>query len=107
MADFQTLIDDLDAIETSVLAGSIDPPEEAQKTIDRHALTFPVACTMDGAGFGRATGAYWEPEKGYLHATGFIVRPDGTLASATYSTGPVGRYVATDLIGMIKYWQTH
>ena len=105
MADFQSHLDELDGLGVSVLAGSIDPPEEAQKTIDRHELTFPVACSMDGPAFGRTTGAYWDAEKHYLHATGIILRPGGVVASATYSTGPIGRYVAKNVVGMIKYWQ--
>jgi len=31
------------------------------------------------------------------------VQPDGRLVGAVYSTGAVGRYVATELIGLIDY----
>lgn len=105
MADFQSKLGDLDALNTSVVAGSIDPPEEAQKTIDRHTITFPVACNMDAVAFGAKTGAFWDADKHYIHGSGFILRPDRTVAGAVYSTGPIGRYNAAEVIGMIKYWQ--
>ncbi len=39
----------------------------------------------------------------YLQATGFVLQPGGLVAQAVYSTGPVGRYVASDVISLIDY----
>lgn len=94
---------DFDALGTTIIAASVDSLENARKTISRHEITFPVAYGLDPAAVGNMTGAFWDPEKGYLHATGFMIRPDGKLAGAVYSTGPVGRYRAEDTLGLIQY----
>ncbi len=41
----------------------------------------------------------------YLQATGFVLRPDGTVAVAVYSSNTIGRLVAADTINYIKYLQ--
>ena len=38
-----------------------------------------------------------------LHATGFLIKPDGTLAHAVYAAGPIGRYTASDVIQNVKF----
>ncbi|MCH7922137.1 MAG: hypothetical protein IH975_03745 [Nitrospinae bacterium] len=52
-------------------------------------------------------GAYTNEEPLYLHATGFILRPNGTIALAVYSSGPIGRIVSDDAIGIIRHYQKH
>ena len=86
-----------------VVAGSTDPEDEARKTVTRHGLTFPVAYGLDLHAVSAATGAFADPDRGCIHSTDFLLRPDGNLAGAVYSTGPVGRYTAPDVIGLIKY----
>jgi hypothetical protein len=46
----------------------------------------------------RTTGAYYDKEKKFLHATHFLLRPDETIVVASYSTGPIGRFVAKDVL---------
>ncbi|MFQ5893484.1 MAG: peroxiredoxin, partial [Nitrospinota bacterium] len=41
----------------------------------------------------------------YLHATGFILWPDGTIFLSVYSSGAIGRLVANDTIGLIRHYQ--
>lgn len=89
----------------SVIALSVDPREEAEKTVSRHGITFPVAYGVDGRRFASATGAFYEETKGFLQATGFLLKKDGTLAGAVYSTGPLGRYTASDLLAAIDHYQ--
>jgi hypothetical protein len=40
-----------------------------------------------------------------LQATGFVLRPDGTVAVAVYSSTAIGRLVAADTINFLKYLQ--
>lgn len=50
------------------------------------------------------TGAYInETPRRYLEATGFVLAPDGRLLNAVYSSGPLGRLVAEDVMGMVAY----
>ena len=53
--------------------------------------------------FATKTGAYYEIRRSIIHATGFIIKPDGKLVHAVYSSGPIGRYAAIDCIRMIDF----
>ena len=86
-----------------VIAASVDTIEDAQKTVDRHKLTFPVAHGLSAREFSQRTGAFFDDAKGFLEATGFLLRPDGVVATAVYSTGAIGRLTAADTLGMIDY----
>lgn len=104
MADFQTRLAAFTSRDIAVLAVSVDTLEQATVTVKEHSLTFPVAYGLDGAAFAAKTGAFYHPEKGggHLHATGFILDPDGLVADAVYSTGPVGRLIPADCIGLVS-----
>lgn len=80
----------------------MDTEAEALKTIAEHALTYPVAYGAAGAQLGALTGAFWEEKRQCLQATGFIVKGDGTVAHALYSTGPIGRYTAAEALKMLQ-----
>ncbi len=105
MADLEKNAEAFAQRRARVIAASVDPLEEAQKTLERHRLTFPVVYGLDGKAFAAQTGAFYDEAKGFLQATGFLIRSDGTLHGAVYSTGPVGRYTAADLLGVIDYYQ--
>jgi hypothetical protein len=49
------------------------------------------------------TGAYTNETPRYLQATGFLLAPDGKILNAVYSSGPIGRLVAEDVVGMVAY----
>jgi peroxiredoxin len=87
----------------AIVAGSTENLEDAQKFVERRKLEFRVAFNMDAKEFAARTGAFYNADKGYLHATGFIIRPDGTIDEAVYSTGPVGRLIAADALRLIDY----
>ncbi len=84
----------------------MDKLEDAQKMVERRKLTFPLAYGMDAKKFAGMTGAFYDEKKLFLHATGFIIRPDGTIEGAVYSTGPIGRLVAADALMLIDYLKT-
>ena len=90
-----------------MVALSVDSEEDAQKTVDRNALAFPVLYGLDAPAMASMIGAYINEEPLYLHATGFILRPNGTIALAVYSSGPIGRIVSDDAIGIIRHYQKH
>ncbi len=60
---------------------------------------------MDGPALSQAWGSYYEEKRNVLHATAFILRPGGTIASATYSTGPVGRLTPGEAAGIVAFYQ--
>ena len=62
-----------------------------------------LAWRWDARRVSAVTGAFFEREKGYLHSTGFLIKPDGSVANAVYSTGSIGRLTAEDSLRVIDY----
>jgi peroxiredoxin len=102
LADYQTWLPDLKALNVTVLAASADDETAARRTVDNLKLSFPVACGLDYETVSRATGAFIEHERKILHATGFVLKPDLTVQVAAYSTGPIGRLTAGDVSSIIR-----
>ena len=106
MADFQSLIKEFEAEQISIIAGSVDSAEKASETVQKNGITFPVAYGMNAEETSRITGAYYDKNRQYVHATGFLVRPDNTLEVACYSSGPIGRFVAQNLLNLVKFYKS-
>jgi alkyl hydroperoxide reductase subunit AhpC len=104
LAGFQRRLKDFDKRGIKIIAGSVDSLDNARKTVTQEKVTYPVAYGLDAREFAKATGAFYNDELGYLNGTAFIVRPNGKVAGALYSTGKIGRYNATECLGMIDYW---
>lgn len=107
MADFQKFRDRFAAINTDVIALSVDNEEQAAKTRERHQISYPILYGVDAREFASTTGAYINEDPLYIHATGFILRPNGTIALVVYSSGAIGRLTASDTEGFIQYYQQH
>lgn len=103
MADFQSRISDFVERKIRVVAASADSLEDARKSVERKNLTFPVAYGLDARAVAAMTGAFFDDVRGFLHATGFIIRPDGKVDEAVYSTGPIGRFTPADTLFIIEY----
>lgn len=54
----------------------------------------------------RLLGAFYDGKLGVLHATGFVVKPDRTIAVGQYSSGPIGRLVWQDVLGLVQIYNT-
>ena len=87
-----------------LVALSVDAEKYAQKSVDKHNISFPVVYGLDGPGESKKIGAYIDEEKGFFHATNFILR-DGAVKHATYSTGPLGRLQAKHVSMLVGYYQ--
>lgn len=103
MADFEDSIDEFTKRNVAVIASSVDSADEARKTVETHNLTFHVGYGLNGPQFAADTGAFYDRSKGYVQATGFVLQPDGIIARALYSTGPVGRFTPGELLRSIDY----
>jgi len=88
-----------------VAALSVDSEEDAQKMVDRHKLTYPILHGLDARETMATIGGYINEEPLYLHPSGFILRPDGTIVLLVQSSGGIGRLVANDTIGLIQHYQ--
>lgn len=105
MADFQSRLADLEKLGAAVVAASIDNEADTRQLIEKLQVAFPVAYGIDGRRVCEATGAYWEERRQIVQASGFLLRPDGRIVHAVYSTGPIGRFVATDVLRAIEFQQ--
>jgi peroxiredoxin len=103
LADFQGHLNEFSEKGIKIIGASVDNLEDAQKMVERHKLTFPLAYGMDAKEFAGMTGAFYDDKKLFLHATGFIIRPDRIIEGAVYSTGPIGRLVAAGTLMLIDY----
>ena len=83
----------------------MDSEEDGQKMVDRHELTYPVLHRLDARETMATIGGYINEEPLYLHPSGFILRPNGTIVLLVQSSGAIGRLVANDTIGLIQHYQ--
>jgi peroxiredoxin len=105
LADYQAWFHSFEQRKVKVIAASADGQEDAQKMIDAERLGFPVAYGLQAHEFAGQTGAFFNAQKDYLHATGFLLDPSGTVLAAVYSTGAIGRLTASDALGTIVHLQ--
>jgi peroxiredoxin len=106
LADFQSSIKGFESEQIRLIAGSVDPVDKARETAEKSGITYPVAYGMDVEEISEITGAFYDNERKYLHATGYLIRPDNTIEVACYSTGPIGRFAAKDILMLVKYYKS-
>ncbi len=104
MADYQARLSEFSERGITVVAGSVDSLDHAKKTIATLGLGIPIAFGLNAVELSSATGAFYEGEKGYLHATAFLIKPDGVVSNATYSTGSIGRMTAADALRVVDHF---
>jgi peroxiredoxin len=89
----------------AVVAASTDPLEKARETVAEHSLPFPVGYGLPLKETAATLGAFYEEKRAILHSTGFLVKPDRTIAVAQYSSGPIGRLVWQDVVGLVQFYK--
>ncbi len=92
---------DFEKKNIQVIAASADPWEKALQTAEIYKLTFTIGFGLDPAEVSALTGAFYNARENHLHATGFIIGPNGKVEDAVYSSRSVGRLVAKDCLEFI------
>jgi len=105
LAAFERAQDRLRDEGISIVAASTDPLDKATETVSEHSLTFPLGYGLPLHGTAAAFGAFYEERRGFLQATGFVVKPDKSIAVAQYSSGPIGRLVWQDVLGLVQFYK--
>lgn len=90
----------------AVVALSVDDEATSTALVEKHRLAFPVGYGADADAVAAALGAYTNDEPRYLQSTGFVLAPDGTVATAVYSSGAIGRLVPDDVAGLVRYMRS-
>jgi peroxiredoxin len=103
LAAFSRAYKNLVALGIKVVAFSVDDEATAAELVEKLRLTFPVAHSADADRVADALSAYVNHDPHYLQSTGFVLAPDGTVATAVYSSGAIGRLVPEDVIGVVRY----
>lgn len=85
------------------MALSVDDAATSTKLVDKLGLNFPIAHGADVDKVAAALDAYVNDDPRHLQATGFVLAPDGTVVTAVYSSGPVGRLVADDVVALVHH----
>ena len=88
-----------------MVALSVDSEEDAKKMVDRHKLTYSVLYGLNAREIAATIGGYINEEPLFLHPSGFILRPNGTIVLLVQSSGAIGRLVANDTVGLIQHYQ--
>ena len=87
----------------SVVAFSTDPLEKAQETVAQLHLTFPVGYDLVVPRDANRIGADWDEGRGVIQPSEFLLGPQGKVLHTTYSSGPIGRIAASDLVRMVTF----
>ncbi len=88
-----------------MVAASTDPLDKAKETVAEHSLTFPVGYGLPLEETAGTFGAFYEERRGILQSTGFVVKPDRTVVVSQYSSGPIGRLVWQDILGLVQFYK--
>lgn len=104
---FQRAGDRFAEVGIKVVALSTDDEAATKELVEKHKLTFPVGHSADAHALAEATGAFVNDEPLHLQSTGFVLAPDGTVVTAVYSNGAIGRLVPEDVLGLVSYIKEH
>jgi peroxiredoxin len=107
LSSFSRAKDKLDEAGINVVALSVDDEATSTELVEKLRLTFPVAHSADADALGETLGAYVNDEPRYLQSTGFVLAPDGSVVTAVYSSGAIGRLVLDDVVGLVRYAKDH
>ena len=84
-----------------ILAGSVDGEDKyLELGVD---MSYPLAVDM-ARKQGEAVGAWWDDGRIIIQPSEFIIRQDGSVASSTYSSGPIGRVEPKDAVKLITLY---
>lgn len=104
MGDFQEHVGSYDDADVQIVALSADGEEGARKMMEEVDVAFPILYGLDVDEMEERIGAYVETggEREHLQPAQFILRPDGSVALACYSSGAVGRLGAEEALDEVR-----
>jgi len=106
LVDFNNVVPLLAGLNAKVVALSVDDRDTTQALVDGLRVeSFPVLHSANAEELNELTGAFVERERGFLHATGFMLSPKGKVAQAVYATGPIGRLTPLDSLRVLEFLQ--
>ena len=85
-----------------ILAASVDTGDKAREVAD--GLDFPVA---EGVTREQATAldSWWEDRRSIIQPSEFILDRGGRVVASTYSSSPIGRMDAQDVVKLVTLYE--
>jgi peroxiredoxin len=102
LAAFGKIYKDIQAAGAEVVVASADPLEKAKEVAAE--LPFPVAYGVTRE-LADNIGAWWEERRGIVQPAEFIAGRDGKVIASSYSSGPLGRIDAADVVKLINFYE--
>ena len=73
-------------------------------------LDFPVAHSLNAADTSKSLGLFYgnnprNPEIEIIHSTGYLIRPDNSVAVGVYSSGPIGRLTWQEGLALVRFYK--
>jgi peroxiredoxin len=103
LVGFENEINTFKELDIKIFAASVDPEDKAQEVAND--VSFPV-------GFGAGEehrdllGSWWEDRRGLIQPSEFIIDNSGKVITSSYSSGPIGRFEAQDVIKMANFLES-
>ena len=101
MAAFEKLKPELDKLGVGIAAASTDALDKAQEVARELSYPLGYAVTRQMAD---TIGAWWEDRRGIIQPSEFLLDASGKVRAATYSSGPIGRIDAPDVIKLVNFY---
>ena len=107
MVDFETNASLFRELGVRIVAASVDGPERTSALAEGLRLSFvQMVSSVDAEHIAAKTGASINRgERVFLHATAFLLDPDGKIVNSVYSSGPIGRFTANDVLKKVLFEQ--
>lgn len=104
LLDYELRTDIYRSLNMKVVAASVQPLDLAEQTVRELRLTFPIGYGLDAKAVSVLTGAFYDDsqELPFLHATGFLLTPEGRIFNAVYSSRSIGRFTAQDAATIVE-----
>ena len=106
MVDFESSALLLRNANINVVAASVDDMQAANDLATGLRLNYvQMLHGLDAHAVAACTGAMMQvgDERTFLHATGFLLRPDGTVLQSVYASGPIGRLMPDDVLKRVAF----
>jgi peroxiredoxin len=93
----------LDALGARIVAASVDPLDKTKEVANEVGFPLGYGVTRDQAD---AIGAWWDERRKFVQPAEFVIGRDGKVIASSYSSGPLGRIDAADVIKLINFYES-
>jgi len=80
---------------------------KARETATQLKIEFPLAWGLKLPDDADRIGAWRDDKRPMIQPSEFLIGRDGKILSATYSTGPVGRLRAEDVLSLVHFMESN